>query len=147
MSASHSEAALRLLLRVSGVALMLALPAALMPSHWMEEIHRRLLGHTLPRSQIVEYLTRSLSLLYAMLGLITWFLASDVRRYAPVIACKSAAGMLFAVGIVALDLIIQMPWYWTATEGPGIFAMCLAGLVLALRVERVSSIPLALGDA
>lgn len=136
---SNAEHLLRLLLRVSGAALMLALPAAVMPTAWMSQINDLLLRHPLPQTPLVEYLTRSLSLLYASLGLITWFLASDVRRYAPVIAVKSVAGMLFAVGVIVLDVTIGLPWYWIALEGPSIFVICAAGLWLARTVSVVSA--------
>jgi len=128
------ETALRLLLRVSGAVLMLALPAALLPTEWMRQINAVLLPDPLPQTPLVEYLTRSLSLLYACLGLITWYLATDVRRYAPVIAVKSLAGMAFAIGVFAVDVSIGLPWYWTAAEGPSIFAICAAGWLLARRL-------------
>lgn len=136
MTDCRSETLLRLLLRVSGLVLMLALPAALMPTEWMRWTNDRLLADPLPATPLTQYLTRSLSGLYAAFGVVTWFLATDVRRYAPIIACKSLAGMLFAVGVFMLDLAIGLPWYWTAVEGPGIFAICLAGLVLARRIPR-----------
>lgn len=136
MTLSSTERLLRLLLRVSGVVLMLALPAALMPTSWMRSANDLLLTDPLPATPLVEYLTRSLSGLYASLGLVTWMLASDVRRYAPIIAWKSIAGMLFAVGLIVLDTAIGLPWYWTLVEGPGVFALCLAGWVLARRVDR-----------
>ncbi len=136
MNVDVTEKMLRVLLRVSGVVLMLALPAALMPTAWMRSANDLLLRDPLPATPLVEYLTRSLSGLYASLGLVTWVLASDVRRYAPIIAWKSIAGMLFAVGLIVLDTAIGLPWYWTLVEGPGVFALCLAGWVLSRRVER-----------
>lgn len=140
MTAAATEKMLRVLLKASGLVLMLALPAALMPTSWMQRTNDLLLHQPLAATPLAEYLTRSLSGLYASLGLVTWFLATDVRRYAPVIACKSVAGMLFAIGIFVLDLSIGLPWYWTAVEGPGIFVLCAAGLFLARRVGRSATI-------
>ena len=74
---------------------MLALPAALMPTSCMQQINAWLLVDPLPVTPLVEYLTHSVSGLYACLGLVTWFLAADVRRYRPVIAVKSIAGMSY----------------------------------------------------
>ncbi len=136
MDRARTERLLRLVLVVSGVALLCALPAAVMPSDWMRAIHGRAFGEPLPDRRIVEYLTRTLSGMYAALGGITLFLATDVRRFAPVVACKSAVGVAFGAGVLWLDLIVGMPWWWSAAEGPGIVLICGTALVLAVRVLR-----------
>jgi hypothetical protein len=133
MNADRSEWALRLVLRLSGLALILALPAALMPTTAMRWTNDLLLSEPLPATRLVEYLTRSISGLYACLGFVTWFLATDVRRYLPIIVCKAVAGTMFGVGITLLDWAIGMPWYWTAVEGPGIVLISVVTIWLARR--------------
>ena len=86
----RQERILRILLRVAGGLPLTALLAVVMPTEWMDATHRWLGLGELPRAPIVEYLTRSLSLLYAVFGALWLYMSTDVRRYAPLIAFGSA---------------------------------------------------------
>lgn len=133
---SSAERGLVWLLRVEAVVLLAALPAVVMPTGWMQEIHGGLGMGELPRSPLVEYLTRSLSLLYATWGPVLFVLATDVRRHLPVIVVVSWVRLLFGLGLLLLDLWVGMPLVWKAAEGPIVVALSLLGLGLVWRVGR-----------
>jgi peptidoglycan/LPS O-acetylase OafA/YrhL len=96
----------------------------------MEEIHRRLGMGELPEGPIIGYLTRSLSAMYAMHGALVLFVSSDVRRFLPVVKCLAGLTILFGIGMVALDVMVEMPPYWVLCEGP--FIVVLGGVLLWL---------------
>jgi hypothetical protein len=128
--ANLAEKALMVLLRLAGVLLLTAVVPAVMPSAWMEEIHRRLGMGELPEGPIIGYLTRSVSAMYAMHGALVLFVSSDVRRFLPVVKCLAGLTILFGIGMVALDVMVEMPPYWVLCEGP--FIVVLGGVLLWL---------------
>lgn len=130
------ETILVVVLRAAAVLLLSALVPAVMPFAWMDAIHRLLGMGELPRGPIMDYLTRSLSAIYALHGGLVLFVSWDVRRHLPVIRCLAVLGILFGAGIFVLDLLAGMPPWWTICEGP--FILVLSGLLLGLvgRTER-----------
>jgi hypothetical protein len=125
-----NEKVLVFLLRVSGILLVTALIPAIMPFAWMDEIHRQLGMGDLPRGPIVGYLTRSLSAIYALHGALVLFVSLDVRRYLPVIRCLAILAVVFGIGLIPLDAMTGMPWFWVLGEGP--MAIVLGGVLLWL---------------
>ncbi len=112
------------------VALAAAVFAVFLPWAAMDAIHAEMgLGH-MPKAPIVEYLARSLSLIYASLAPLCGFLARDVCRYREVIAFQAIVKLVAGAGLLALDLAIGMPLYWTACEGPLVIALSAAVLLL-----------------
>ena len=65
--------------------MLLALPAVFMPVEWMAAIHRWLGLGELPATPLVEYLARSTSALYVLLGSLFFVIAGDLRRYAAIV--------------------------------------------------------------
>jgi hypothetical protein len=133
---SRTERGLALFLRAEAVVLLFALPAVVMPTAWMELVHQHLGMGDLPRSPLVEYLTRSLSLLYAAWAPLLFVLAADLRRYLPVVWVLSWLRIAFGLGLLAVDWSARLPWGWMAMEGPVVIGLALIGLVLVWRVER-----------
>jgi len=133
---SRAERALKLILRVTGAVCMLAVVAVVMPRQWMAVTHEWLGVGTFPDGPIVEYLARSLSAFYAMLGGALWVVASDVRRFAPLLLYKALTGLAFGVMLLIVDISVGMPWHWTLQEGPYVLAFSVAILLLLLRVQR-----------
>ncbi len=76
------ERTLVLLLYVSGGVMLLAVFAIFLPTEWMATTHRWLGLGEFPASPLVDYLTRSISALYAIYGGLLVLLARDVRRFA-----------------------------------------------------------------
>lgn len=117
-----AERMLTWLLRGSAAVLLLAVPAAMLPTEWMDRVHAWMGLGSLPRGPIVEYLTRSASLVYAMHGGVVLALSLDVRAHRLAIRGTGVAVALFGAGVLAVDLAAGMPWWWTAGEGPSVFA-------------------------
>jgi hypothetical protein len=132
------ENTLVVLLRIAGAILLTALIPAVMPFAWMQNIHSRLGMGELQERPIVGYLTRSVSLMYAMHGALVLFVSLDVRRYLPVVKCLAVLAVLFGMGMLVLDFTVRMPSSWTACEGP--FIAILGGVMLWLtgRVQHSS---------
>lgn len=119
------------LLWFEAAILLSALVAVLMPTSWMEQLHGALELGALPHSTIVEYLTRSISLVYASWAPLHIYLARDVRRHADLIAFLAWVKVVFGVGLLALDLTLKMPAFWTICEGPLIIGLSLLVVRLA----------------
>jgi hypothetical protein len=126
-----------LILRGSGLLMLAAMIAVGMPFAWMQEIHRGFLGMGhMPDGPIVEYLTRSLSLLYALHGALLVFLARDISRFLPVIKCFAVLGAIFGAIILCLDIAVGLPVYWILGEGPLIIPLSIVILWLVCRIEK-----------
>ncbi|MDX2199905.1 MAG: hypothetical protein SF069_13155 [Phycisphaerae bacterium] len=108
---------LTILLRLIGGVMLLATLAVAMPTKWMAWTHTQIGLGDLPRGPIVEYLTRSLSALYAVHGAVLLMLAMDVRRYRAVIAGVGGLHAAFGLTTVWIDWVAGMPMWWTANEG------------------------------
>lgn len=136
--AANENRALALVLRAVGCLDLLALLAAAMPQHWMDQAHRWLGLGTLPAGPIVGYLARSASVLYALHGATIVFISFDVERYAPLIRFLALAALVHGAIILAIDLGEQLPPpLWRYGEGPAFAATGV--LVLWLQSRRASS--------
>lgn len=106
------------LLRLNALVLILALIPMLFPFSVMNTIHQWFGLGELPQAPITEYLTRSLSLVYALHGAVCLALAMDVKRYLPLIQLVAMFHFGFGLLILAIDLYAGLPWFWTIGEGP-----------------------------
>lgn len=129
---------LKILLRIGGSVMLLAFPMALIPTEWMAASHSALgLGdYPQPRTPLVEYLTRSISLLYGFHGGLLLVVAQDPRRFRPIVIYLGVMNTVFGIAVFAIDLGVGMPALWTWGEGPPVLATGLAILLLARRIER-----------
>jgi hypothetical protein len=82
---TKSNKALVLLLRFMGVPALFALVAVVMPVSWMAATHRWLGLGEMPTAPVVEYLARSLSAFYAVMGALCLVVAADLERYWPLV--------------------------------------------------------------
>ena len=114
------------LLRLSGAVMLTALGAVVMPYDWMNVIHQRMGLGELPNVPIVGYLTRSISALYALHGALFVFIASDVRRYLPVLRFLVLAGIVFGGVLIGVDCAVGMPLSWTVEEGASTIVFSIA---------------------
>lgn len=129
------EKALVLLLRLDGMVMLAALFPSIMPLTWMKEIHRCLGMGELPDGPIISYLTRSLSIMYAMHGALLFFVSWHVRRYLPVVKFVAVLTILFGLWLTALDALVGMPMFWTVSEGPILFILYCVVLWLTGHVQ------------
>jgi hypothetical protein len=133
---SQAERLLILLLRVVGVVCCFAVFAVFMPRAWMAAIHEWLGVGEFPQGPIVEYLARSLSAFYALLGGLMLLISRDTRRHATVVTYLALGGMLFGILIFAIDLAIGMPRHWAFGEGPFVF-LCSAAILMLQAKARL----------
>ena len=115
----QSDKVLAFLLRFVGVGALFALVAVVMPLSWMAATHRWLGLGEMPTGPVVEYLARSLSAFYAMVGALCLVLTTDLERYQPLVRFLGVAFALMCVVLLGVDLAAGMPWWWSASEGPG----------------------------
>lgn len=76
-----------------------------------------------PRSVIVEYLSRSIAALYGLHGILMLIVARDIPKYREIVNYLSFFNITFGLLMLAIDLKVGMPWFWTIGEGPPIAAM------------------------
>jgi hypothetical protein len=117
---TKSDKVLVFLLRyLGGIPGLLALVPVFMPFSWMVATHRWLGLGEMPNGPVVEYLARSVSAFYALLGALCLVMASDLERYRPLVRFFGVALVLLGFVFTGLDLVAGMPWWWIAFEGPG----------------------------
>ncbi len=125
-----------LVLRFAGVILLSAFGAVFLPVAWMAATHRWLGLGEFPTYPIVDYLTRSISILYGIKGGLYLLLSTDVRRFRPVIIYSAGAAVGFGLAMLVIDVGAGLPWQWTLGEGPCVILAGTAILVLARRVRQ-----------
>ena len=129
------ERLLQLVLRLGGVGLCLAFPTVLLPVDWMASTHESLGLGPFPRSVIVEYLARSISLLYGLHGVLLLIVARDPARYREIVHYLAFFNISFGVAMVVIDLKTGMPWFWTLVEGPVVAGI---GVVIGVLNRRTA---------
>ena len=135
-NATKHERLLALLLRISAVVLCLAFGAVFLPNDWMAATHEWIGLGTFPASLIVEYLARSISALYGIYGVLCFVLATDIRRYLPIIFALSWSSVGFGAAIWVIDLKVGIPSHLALFEGPPIIILAVIFLVLSRRISR-----------
>ena len=131
-----AQRALKILLRAVGLATASAVFAAVTPTAWMAECHRRLGLGEMPAGAMFEYLARSLSAMYALLGGLLLMISRDVRRFRPLVVYVAAACIVLGVAVTVLDAALGLPWWWTLGEGPPLVPLGAAMLILQSRLPR-----------
>ena len=125
------------LMRLDACVVLCAIPCAALPFEWMNAVHRDWLGlGELPDAPITRYLARSLSLVYALHGALVFTVTARWREYRSLVPVLAYLHMALGAGLLAADLDARMPWWWTAGEGPGLFAFGVVKLFLYRRASR-----------
>jgi len=132
---NRNERILVWLLRLSGVVMLMALGAVVMPYAWMNIIHQQQGLGELPHIPIVGYLTRSISALYALHGALLVFVASDLSRYLPIVRFLALAGAAFGAMMLVIDWAVEMPLLWIIGEGPWVILLSAVIFSLARRIR------------
>ncbi len=133
-----AERLLKWLLIACGVACVLGLPGLYMPRSWMASAHEWLGMGEFPEGILAEYMARLCSGLYALYGGIVLILATDVRRYGPVITaqaimilCLALSGGFFAWGT-------RVPRWWVVADISACIVYCGGTLVLQHYMRRAA---------
>jgi len=129
------ERLLKLILRLTGVALLLATPFIFLPRTWHGAAHDWLGFGPYPAGPIIDYLVRSVSAMYALSGVFCWLVSFDVRRYAAVIVFLGAASMAFGLLMLVVDVQLGLPWWWAVGEGPSAVVLGVVLIVLPMRLK------------
>lgn len=133
---SFKEKSLVVILRVSGLILMSAFIAVFLPYKTMADIHRWIGLGDFPLLSILDYLARSVSLFYAVHGIILFYVSFDIFKYLQFIKLLCYLGFLFGICLIFIDIQASMPAYWIICEGPS--ALLLSGLIFMLtkKIEK-----------
>jgi len=128
--------ALVCLLRTMGLIDFMALAAVLAPASWMAACHEFLGLGSFPASPITVYLARSISMWFALFGLLLWYLSLNVTRHAGAIEFIGWAMIVQGLAMFGVDCSTRMPAWWTFAEGPtciilGTAIVCLIRSVVA----------------
>ncbi len=115
---ANPERILKLILQINGGVMATALVAVFMSHDQMAAIHQWLGLGKFPEGIIVDYLARSLSAFYAIMGVLYIVLARDIRAYATIITFVAWASICFGVVTIIIDLQLDFPAWWTWGEGP-----------------------------
>ena len=121
---------LKLILQINGGVMATALIAVFLSHDQMGAIHEWLGLGDFPEGIIVDYLARSLSAFYAIMGILYLVLARDVRAHASVITFTALASICFGAGSIVIGLQLGFPTWWTWGEGPFIILYGVAILWL-----------------
>ncbi|MFL5341445.1 MAG: hypothetical protein ACJ8F7_14970 [Gemmataceae bacterium] len=120
MSPTDARRLLALLLRCYGVLDSLAVLAVLAPRGGLSAAAQWLGVGPLPPGPLTPYLARTASALFVLHGVTVLFISFDVERYNRLIRFLACAALVHGAAVLAVDLAEGMPWWWCATEGPGI---------------------------
>lgn len=118
---TKSDKVLVILLRILGVPALFALVAVVMPTSWMAATHRWLGLGEMPTGPVVEYLARSLSAFYALVGALCLVVAADLERYRPLVRFLGVAFALMSVALLGVDLVAGMHGGGPPPRGQGAF--------------------------
>jgi hypothetical protein len=115
---------------------MLAFIAVAMPMAWIETGHQWAGLGSFPDAPVAGYLARSASLLYGLHGMLLFLLATDTVGYRKLIRWIAGMTVLHGGFMLTIDLVEQMPLWWTMVEGP---AFSLTGVAI-LVAQRFTSV-------
>lgn len=123
--------ALVCLLRCMGLIDCLALVAVIAPDAWMAACHEYLGLGPFPGSPITVYLARSISMWFALFGLMLWYLSCNVARHAGAIEFIGWAMIMQGLAMFGVDCSTGMPTWWTLVEGPTciVLGTAIVGLI------------------
>jgi hypothetical protein len=127
---TKSENVLLILLRFVGVTALFAMSAMFSPMSWMAAAHRWLGLGEMPNGPVVEYLARSVSAFYALVGALCLMVTTDLNRYRPLILFLGATFAFMSVVLIGVDVAAGMPVWWSAAEGPP--GVAFGGLIFFL---------------
>jgi hypothetical protein len=123
------------LLYVLGGMMSVAFLFVVTPTSAMASIADWLGVGPLHRSPLTEYLTRSLSMMYGVLGVLHVYIARDVVRYLDLIIVIGWLTVLAGAIVTVVDFGAGMPTMWSWSEGPPTVLAGLAYVWLARRAR------------
>jgi hypothetical protein len=104
------------LLRLTGATEILAFVSVVMPRAWMEVGHHWVGLGEMPSGPLIMFMIRQASYCYGMHGVSLWVLATDVRRFRPLLILNGISFVLAAPVFFWIDYSSGMPWFWTVED-------------------------------
>jgi hypothetical protein len=117
-------------LRLTGATEILAFISVVMPRSWMEVSHSWLGLGEMPGGPLIMFMIRQASYAYGMHGVSLWLMATDVRRYQPLIVFNAISFLGAAVVFAVIDYTAGMPIWWTIVDAVGCASFGVAVLIL-----------------
>ncbi len=139
MNAVTALSILKWLLVLSGLFLMLAFVAVLLPTAWMADAHLWLGLGEFPAQPITFYLARSTSLLYGVHGVLMFYLGISLNHHWRLVWLFGWLHIVIGVTMLGIDITSPMPWYWIAAEGGPVAGLGVVILLLAQIAFPVST--------
>ncbi len=136
MLATTARKVLTWVLRLLGVVAASALFTAVMPTGWMAAANDALGLEPYQSSPLMEYLTRSLSAVYALLGALTLYASREVERYLDLISFMGRLVCVLGVFLTAVAFWAGLPPAWAWVEGP---LTVVLGLVMTWLARRAGA--------
>ena len=135
MRPETSEKILTWLLRVNGFLACLAIIAVVMPTSWMDAGSQAMGVGSFPDTVLTQYMARSLSAIYALLGALVLYIAADVRKNRDLIIAVGWLTIVLGAALIGIDFRVGMPMSWTWIEGPPTVLVGAAFIYLARRMK------------
>ena len=117
-------------LRLTGATEILAFISVVMPRSWMEVSHSWLGLGEMPGGPLIMFMIRQASYAYGMHGVSLWLMATDVRRYQPLIVFNAISFLGAAVVFAVIDYTAGMTFWWTIVYAYGCASFGVAVLIL-----------------
>jgi len=137
---------LKAILLVSGLFLITAFAATLLPVSSMAKAHEWLGLGEFPERPITAYLARSTSLLYSVHGVMMFYTGLTIQhhwRFAPIFGWLH---ILTGASVFLFDFFAPMPMYWLLLEGPPVAMLGILLLILARRAGSFEEQPIGLHE-
>lgn len=131
-----AERLLKLLLWACGLGCAVSLFPLYMPTSWMAAGHEWLGMGEFPDKPITPYLARLTSGLYALYGILVLVMATDVRRYAPLISVQAVLILGLALSGGAFGWPSGIPKWWIVGDISACIVYCFGTLYLQSRIRR-----------
>lgn len=116
MNQEARKLSLSWLLRLVGLIEVLAFVAVIMPRAWMETSHTWLGLGQMPEGSVLMLMIRQASYAYGMHGISLWVLASDVKRFRPLLVLNGLSFLLAGPVFFIIDYTNELPWWWTVSD-------------------------------
>lgn len=127
---------LKAILVVSGLFLIVAFAATLLPVSSMAKAHEWLGLGEFPDRPITAYLARSTSLLYGVHGVMMFYTGLTIQQHWRFIPVFGWLHVLTGASVFLFDLFAPMPMYWLILEGPPV---AMLGVLLVVLARRAGS--------
>lgn len=121
------EKAQRLILRISALAALLALPAVIVPRLAAEKVSWLMGFRQPPMTPLMLYMMAGGAAVYVAQGVLMWVMSCDVARYQPLIRVVAWTFLVCAPLFWWIDAQAGVPRWWLLMDSVGSF---IAGTAL-----------------